>query len=82
MLPVVAKMRTEVYTLEQDPPMNRLTMVAVAKRERHCWWQTSWWQQQVGIRWAQSTINLGSGGCAVVLVGQWRRNARTEVLLG
>jgi hypothetical protein len=40
------------------------------------------WQQQEGSRWAQTTINLGSGGCAMALAGQQWRNARRAVLLG
>jgi hypothetical protein len=42
----------------------------------------SWRQQQEGIRWAQTTINLGSGGRAAMLVGRQWRNARTAALLG
>ncbi len=39
-------------------------------------------QQQEGGRWAQTTINLGSGGRASALAGRQRRNACTVVLLG
>jgi hypothetical protein len=40
------------------------------------------WQRQEGGSQAQTTINLGSGGRAVALAGQWRRDARTAALLG
>ncbi len=40
------------------------------------------YSKQEGGRRAQTTINLGSGGRATALVGQWRRDARTAALLG
>jgi hypothetical protein len=45
-------------------------------------WRTSLWQPQEGGRWAQATINLGSGGHSAALDWRRRRNAHTVGLLG
>jgi hypothetical protein len=40
------------------------------------------WQRQEGSRRAQTSINLGSGGSAVVMAGRWQRNAFTAEFWG
>ncbi len=62
--------------------VNRSTPMAVAKTEASAAVDKLVATTRERGRWAQTTINLGSGGRGTALVGRRRHNARNAVLLG